>query len=513
VVKPFLILTLLRDLLPDTDDVVVGGTRLLGRLTDFADDLKSVHPLNVEDWLAADYSPLPSLVEAARTIFEHEPLAQIRRAQSAGIADTIERLSDVANEARVNGNRHLALVTGVPGAGKTLVGLQFVYTYQAQENRESRSAVFLSGNGPLVKVLQHALKSRVFVQDVHGFLRQYGGNRSKTPAEHVWVYDEAQRAWDSDRVREKRGHDNSEPEDFLRLGSRMDSWAMVVGLIGEGQEIHLGEEAGLGQWNDAIRSMSEPWTVHCPAHVAHLFTAADRVVAESQLNLTVSLRSHIAEDVQTWIRQLLSGELLDAAVTAGRMRSQGFDAYITRDLDIATSYVRTRYEGEIGKRYGLLASSKAKNVSRWGVENSWSYTRRLREGPWYNDPPDSRFSCCQLHDVATEFSSQGLELDFPIIAWGDDLRWNGTAWESVPQPRSKARDPHQLRINSYRVLLSRGRDGFVIFVPRDMTGDAAAHALERSGLSRTFRLIVGAKFKSLEMERPWFFASRNLADD
>lgn len=278
-------------------------------------------------------------------------------------------------------------------------------------------------------------------------------------------------------------HGASEPEDFLRLGERMDSWAMVVGLIGEGQEIHLGEEAGLGQWNDAIAKVESSWIVHCPAHVANLFSAAAEVHIDDDLDLTVSLRSHLAEDVQAWIAQTLSGDLDAASRIADRMRDQGFDAYITRSLDAATSYVRERYAGEIDKRYGLLASSKARNLSKWGVENSFAFTRRLKEGPWYNDPPSSRFSCCQLHDVATEFAAQGLELDFPIVAWGDDVWWEDGQWHSRPQPRSTARDPHQLRINSYRVLLSRGRDGFVVFVPDEPTADSTASALVAAGLA------------------------------
>ena len=481
-VLPILLLTLYRGLDKQLDDVQVGGPDLISKLDDLLPTCDRHRPINPTEWLAADYAPLPSLVEAARTIFENEPLPQIRRAQSAGIADTIRALMDIGDVAQRNNERHLALVTGVPGAGKTLVGLQFVYTYHSKHNREKRSAVFLSGNGPLVKVLQHALKSTVFVQDVHGFLRQYGGNRDRLPEEHIWVYDEAQRAWDSDRVQQKRGHGASEPEDFLRLGERMDSWAMVVGLIGEGQEIHLGEESGLGQWNDAIGSVPSAWKVHSPPHVAHLFIAADEIKENERLDLTVSLRSHLAEDVQTWIAQTLAGDLAAAASTPRTTHDQEFDAYITRDLEVASAYVRERYHDEIDKRYGLLASSKARNLSKWGVENSFAYTRRLKEGPWYNDPPSSRFSCCQLHDVATEFAAQGLELDFPIVAWGDDVWWYGSGWQSRPQPRSTARDPHQLRINSYRVLLSRGRDGFVVFVPREQNSDTTAQALENAGL-------------------------------
>jgi len=256
----------------------------------------------------------------------------------------------------------------------------------------------------------------------------------------------------------------------------------MVGLIGEGQEIHLGEEAGLGQWNDAVAAFGGAWTVHCPTKLAQLFPAASAVLTTDELDLTTSLRSHLAEDVQAWIRQLLIGEIAEAAKTAQKVASQGFDMYLTRDFEAAQAYVRERYAGNQDKRYGLLASSKAKNLDFYGIRRGFNFTKVLKEGPWYNDPPDSKFSCCALHDVATEFACQGLELDFPIVAWGNDLKWNGSQWESPPQPKSKAHDPHKLRLNSYRVLLSRGRDGFVAFESDEPQMTPTYQALKEAGL-------------------------------
>jgi hypothetical protein len=307
-------------------------------------------PVDGESWIGADYSPLPSLVTAARRIFEHEPLPQIKKAQSAGIPDTIAKLVAAATEARDAQELHLALITGVPGSGKTLVGLQFVYENYFGDTGSKRSAVFLSGNGPLVDVLQYALKSKVFVQDVHGFLKQYGGETGRIPEENVRVYDEAQRAWDAQRVRAKRGHDHSEPEDFLLIGSRKRSWGLMVGLIGEGQEIYLGEEAGLGQWNEAIQKNSDRWTVHCPGKVAETFSAASRLDVTESLDLDVSLRSHLAEDVQTWVQYVLDGRLEEAVPLCERMERQGYRLYVTRELRRATRYVRERYRTEEDKR-------------------------------------------------------------------------------------------------------------------------------------------------------------------
>ena len=415
-------------------------------------------------WDSADYKPLPSLVAAARDIFNHQPLPQIRRAQSAGIPETINDLLRIADIARDRHEHHLALVTGVPGAGKTLVGLQFVYNDHFGDTGAHRTSVFLSGNGPLVKVLQHALRSSVFVQDVHGFLIDYGGTGRRTPDESIFIFDEAQRAWDFERVNEKRGTAFSEPEDFLRIGERKP-WALMIGLIGEGQEIHIGEESGLPQWNAALGKMKNGWVVHCAGKVKDIFKLARDVQVTETLNLTISLRTHLALHLQEWVALLLEGKIAQAGQTAPKIQAEGFQIYQTSQLEHAKQYVKTRYRGEIDKRYGLLASSKARNLAPYGVQNGYQFTKNMREGPWYNDAPDSRFSCCQLNDVATEFACQGLELDFPIVCWGDDLVWDTYKWVSPPAPRSSARNPHLLRLNSYRVLLTRGRDGILLFVP------------------------------------------------
>jgi hypothetical protein len=341
--------------------------------------------------------------------------------------------------------------------------------------------VFLSGNGPLVQVLQHALRSGIFVQDVHGFLKQYGGSSLKVPNESIFIFDEAQRAWDINRVIEKRGNNLSEPQDFLSIGEKKE-WSMMIGLIGEGQEIHIGEEAGLIQWNQAIQSSNASWIVSCPSKVVDLFAAAKEVQKYEELNLSTTLRSHLASDLQLWVELLLDAKIDQAKNVAMKVKDQGFNLYITQDLDTAFKYVKERYSGEIDKRYGIIASSKAKNLPGFGIHNEFQYTQRLRVGPWYNDPPDSLGSCCQLKEVATEFSCQGLELDFPIVAWGNDLLWNGSDWVSPnPGNRSQAHDPHRLRINSYRVLLTRGRDGVVIFIPRSADMELTNQALLKSG--------------------------------
>lgn len=483
-IYPVLVITKGRGMQAPQKKVRIVGPDLLGQqLTSILKDAKQP-VITPEDWIAADYAPLPSLIDAARLLFkDKKSLPQIHRAHSAGIPQTVARLGQISEEAK-NEERHLALITGVPGAGKTLVGLQFVYEYGANVEGKQQETVFLSGNGPLVTVLQHALgENKVFVQGVHGFLRQYGERKSNLPVEKIWIFDEAQRAWDASKVVATPSRDSSisEPEDFLRLASKKKDGVLIVGLIGEGQEIHLGEESGLDQWNEAIEASSQPWVVHCPDKIAKHFTAASQVHVDECLNLTASLRSHLAEDVQLWIGQVLAGEIEMAAQAAERVVTQGFDLYVTQSMEAAKQYVQERYAGQNDKRYGLLASSKAKNLARYGVHNGYNDTKELQVGRWYNDLPAGEKSCCRLKEVATEFACQGLELDFPIVSWGDDVWWAGTEWESISQYNSKAKNPHRLRMNSYRVLLSRGRDGMVIFVPPEEKMQKTFEVLRQAG--------------------------------
>lgn len=439
-----------------------------------------------DEWLVSDYAPLPSLVRAARMIFNHEPLPRIRRAESLGVNDAVDELRGIAEEARTGRGMHLALITGVPGAGKTLVGLQFVYEshFVAEDGQE---AIFLSGNGPLVNVLQYTLskesaEGRVFVRDVHGFLKRYGGMSARVPNEHIWVYDEAQRAWDLEHVQDKGRSNFSEPEDFLRIGLKHGDWALMVGLIGGGQEIHVGEEAGLGQWNDAIAASERDWTVHCPSSVASLFSAAAQTETSERLNLDRTLRSHRAEEVHGWVDSLLAGHIDDAKVISRKLHDAGFDMLVTRDSEAARLYVKKRYEGATDARYGLLVSSQAR-LGGAGFRDDFY----LKPGPWFSDDAESPRSCCALEVAATEFQCQGLELDIPIIGWGDDLTWSGLRWQERPKVRRRVHNPLQITKNAYRVLLTRGRDGFVVMVPQLAELDRVFDVLIAAGCDNLVR--------------------------
>jgi DUF2075 family protein len=430
-------------------------------------------------WLNSDYKPLPFLIEAARRIFANEPLPHVKRALSAGIPQAVDLLCKIAQDAAANGIRVLVMLTGVPGSGKTLTGLRLVYEHSAQLG----SSTFLSGNGPLVQVLQDALGNRAFVRDLHAYIRSYGIGR-RVPKEHVVVFDEAQRAWDQAYMQTKRGVAKGEPQLLVEAGEKVDSWVTLVGLVGDGQEIHSGEEGGISQWAEAVRPpiASENWKVHCAPRLAADF-AESSPVTHKELDLSLSLRSRRAEQLHAWVQNLLDGSLPFAARLALPMHDEAFPMYLTRDLEEAKRYVRARYEGDTDKRYGLLSSSHARSLPKFGVDNSWQATSRLRVARWYNDPPGKETSCCALESTVTEFSCQGLELDLPVVCWGEDYAWTGSEWTLTPIRRRYVQDdPKQLLKNVYRVLLTRGRDGLVIFLPATPALDNTEIALLAAGV-------------------------------
>jgi len=442
----------------------------------YSDD--DIDPINLDEWLEGDYAPLPTLIAAAKMIFNNERLPSIKRAESYGVAKAVLKLRDIAQNSNLNSERALAFVSGVPGAGKTLVGLQFVY----EESNLNSQAIFLSGNGPLVEVLRDALKSKAFVSDLHAFIKSFG-TTSKVPKQHIIVFDEAQRAWDASNMMLKKGVAYSEPELLVAIGERIPDWTVLVGLIGHGQEIHTGEEAGISGWSKAIKSehaISE-WKVYSPPRFSMNFPE-NRVIECEELDLNHSLRSKQAEFLHDWVQSLLSGNLAEASRISQKIWFQNFPIFITRDLNEAKQYVLNRFNGESSKRYGIIASSKDRILPNYGIKNGFHETKQVKNAKWYNSNLGEQGSCCNMEEVVTEFGCQGLELDMAIVAWGNDYLWDGLNWQMRKmRTRIPQNDPHQLRLNSYRVLLTRSREGIVIFIPQMEEFDQTEHAFLAAG--------------------------------
>lgn len=407
------------------------------------------------------------------------------------------------DQAAAKKERHVVMLTGVPGSGKTLVGLQLVHAnwlsplaVPRQGNTPTVPAVFLSGNGPLVAVLQDALASaggggKTFVQDIKRYVKTYSKKRAPTPPEHLVVFDEAQRAHDAERVAHVHDADvaQSEPEHLLEFMLRVPEWSVLVALVGTGQAIHVGEEGGIALWRDALAKLAHGnWIVHAPANIEHALAGASlRTRWNPALNLDTELRHHLVPRVHAFVDGLLQdappGHL---ATIARELRDGGHRFLVTTDLDAAKQYLRERYGEAPRSRYGLLASSKDKLLLDWGVDNTFQTTKRLRAGPWFNQPPSGPLSCCRLDTVATEFVAQGLELDMALLAWGTDFVRENGAWTNRHARGTKGRvhDTLALRRNSYRVLLTRGRDGTVLFVPPVGELNETLAYLERAGVER-----------------------------
>jgi hypothetical protein len=504
-VTPVLVPTLAHGFQQEVDGIFVTGPDAVDTvIADLTRERRE--PIVDRDAFLSDsaYCPLPTIVEAARELMRSGTLRTIQRARAA-TGPALDEITRIIHMAAATKSRHLVLVTGVPGAGKTLVGLQVVHAkylddlaITRENGRSTAPAVFLSGNGPLVEVLQYEMRSvgdgRAFVRGVKDYVKRYSRRRSLVPPEHVLVFDEAQRAFDTAKMRDSHKSPNarSEPEEFIGFADRIPEWCVVVGLVGRGQEIHVGEEGGVGQWRAAIEQSerASEWSIHTPPTIEEAFRDTTAPVEiKPALNLDTELRFHQAEDLHRFVSLLLDGA--DPHVLrpiAEQLNADGYHLRITRDLEVGKNYLRDRYRDDPLARFGLIASSKDRDLIRCGVANDYQSTKRVRFGPWYGDNEDAPggYSCRLLEDCVTEFGAQGLELDGVLLGWGTDLQWATDRWSTERargyRTQVPIRDPYQLRLNAYRVLLTRGRDGTVIFVPRLWELDATYARLGRSGI-------------------------------
>jgi hypothetical protein len=460
--------------------------------------------LDEQRWSCAPYHPTPTIVEAARALYTQHSVEAIARhdAGAQNLLVTSRRIEELVDEAREKGRKLICFVTGVPGAGKTLVGLNIAT--QRREKEQPTHAVFLSGNGPLVAVLREALtrdevarrksqgenvrKGKVaesvktFIQNVHHF-RDEALIHPGPPIDHVVIFDEAQRAWNlrqtegfMRRKKNRPGFSHSEPEFLISYMDRHMDWAVIVCLVGGGQEINTGE-AGIDTWLDAVISSFPHWHMHISSRLTDSeYVAGKALEAVSQrknthfddyLHLAVSMRSFRAENVSAFVKALLDCEKQQAQEAFARLADR-YPITVTRNLSLAKQWIRTKARGT--ERFGLLASSKAQRLKPHAIDI------RVNVDPvhWFLNAKEDTRSSYYLEDVATEFQVQGLELDWTVVTWDGDLRFNGSGWSfhdfrgdrwcNIANP-----DNRRFLRNAYRVLLTRARQGMVIFVP---PGDA-----------------------------------------
>jgi hypothetical protein len=459
---------------------------------------KEIDQLN---WENGRYSPTPTIVEAAMALYNGHSVEEISRndASAINLNKTTAAISDIIRQSREQSQKSICFVTGVPGAGKTLVGLNIATTHIDKTN--DLYSVFLSGNGPLVAVLREALTRdklrhdkesgkktkkgevmanvKMFIQNVHHFRDECLLDQTKPPIEHVALFDEAQRAWDSVQtssfMRRKKNNLNfyqSEPEFLVSCLDRHVDWAVIVCLVGGGQEINTGE-AGISEWiNSLLRSFPD-WHVYISYRLTDSeYSAGDviskllprlNVVYKDELHLAVSMRSFRAENVSLLVKQMLDLDIEGARSTLAKIEGK-FPIVITRNLSNAKRWLKKQARGT--ERYGIVVSSQAERLKPHAID----VRTPIDPIHWFLDTKEDVRSSYYLEDVATEFQIQGLELDWVCCAWDADLRcvkdkWEYWSFRGNRWMHIRKEDRQNYLKNAYRVLLTRARQGMVILVP------------------------------------------------
>ncbi|MFH1353350.1 MAG: DUF2075 domain-containing protein [bacterium] len=490
----------------------------------FADD----EDINSEDWEKGRYCPTPTIIEAARALYSGHAVSEISRSDASAInlTTTSNAISEIIKISKENAQKSICFLTGVPGAGKTLVGLN-IATQHIDKNTDLYS-VFLSGNGPLVAILREALardkvkrgkeqgnkvkkgealsEVKMFIQNVHNFRDDCLVDSKKPPIEHVALFDEAQRAWDlrqtTNFMSRKKGLKNfniSEPEFLISCLDRHPDWAVIVCLVGGGQEINTGE-AGISEWIESLERSFQGWNIYVSSRLTDSEYTAGGALEEikgkrnvsfkDELHLSVSLRSFRAENVSLLIKQILDIEKEGAKETLKSI-SEKYPTVLTRDTKTAKRWLKEQARGT--ERYGMIVSSNAERLKPHAID----VKSPMDPIHWFLDDKSDVRSSYYLEQVATEFHIQGLELDWACVTWDADFRYaedgwihknfRGHRWVNVKQEERQ-----KYLKNAYRVLLTRARQGMVIVVPE---GDSSDPTRKTEYYDPTFNYLKDIGFK------------------
>ncbi len=484
-------------------------------------------PLSIQEWCDSRYEPTPTIVEAAQVMYRDHSVEEISRndAGAKNLEQTTQAIDEIIDTCKAENRKAICFVTGVPGAGKTLAGLNIAN--KRHQFDEDEHAVFLSGNGPLVEVLQEALArdlheredvkkgdalrdTKAFIQIIHKF-RDEALESEKPPIEKVAIFDEAQRAWDEEQLtkfmKEKKDQpdfNQSEPEFLIDFMDRHDDWAVIVCLVGGGQEINSGE-AGMENWFEALRDEYPDWRIYLSEQMTDSEYVGDSDIStllegreyfrDDRLHLGVSMRSFRSEKLSEFIKLLLDNEPARAREVYEELNPK-YPIVMTRDLAAAKAWVKVKARGT--ERYGLLANSGAKRLRSIGV---WASTDCNCKG-WFLNDKDKVDSSYYLEVAASEFEAQGLEIDYAVVAWDADLRYvdgefdyysfRGTSWNHINQEQRQ-----KYLKNAYRVLLTRARQGFIILIPE---GDPEDGTRPKEYYDGTYNYLKSIGIEEIEPE-------------
>lgn len=478
-------------------------SQILSTILDFADG-ENIDP---DMWGKGKYSPTPTIIEAAMALYNSHSVADITRSDATAInlSETSNAISEIIEVAKREHEKVICLVTGVPGAGKTLVGLDVATKHMDKEKKST--SVFLSGNGPLVAILREALtrdrvnrekskgnkvkkgkvlsEVKLIIQNVHNFRDECLIDITNPPFDHVAIFDEAQRAWNlnktADFMKRKKRIPNfqfSEPEFLISCLDRHNDWAVIICLVGGGQEIHTGE-AGISEWIESINRSYPEWHVYVSNRLIDSEYAAGKALEllkkhksvdyKKELHLSVSLRSFRAENLSELVKHLLDLNIEEAKNHYELLKDK-YPIVITRVLSKAKKWLKDKARGS--ERYGIVVSSQAQRLKPHAID----VKSPMDPIHWFLDGKEDTRSSYYLEDVATEFHVQGLELDWSCVTWDGDFRYSENDWQCHSFVGSKwnniNKDERKLYLkNAYRVLLTRARQGMVIVVPNGDTDD------------------------------------------
>lgn len=463
---------------------------------------QETNKIEIDYWENSIYKPTPTIIEAATALYKKHNVDEISRSDSGAenLSVTSNCISQIIDFSKENNRKSICFITGVPGAGKTLAGLNIANL--RSNYKEEEHAVFLSGNGPLVDVLREALardkvktakeenqtmtkslassQVKSFIQNIHHF-RDASIKDEKAPIEKVTIFDEAQRAWTKEQassfMKRNKGivdFNKSEPEFLIEVMDRHQDWCTIVCLIGGGQEINTGE-AGLEEWIRPFADNFTDWNIYYSSKIiedenyikdknALTILKNRNATKKDELHLSISLRSFRSAQLSNFIQEIINNDIEKAKRIYLDFIKKDYPIKITRNLDTARDWLRKSAKGS--ERTGIVASSGGIRLRPFGL----NVKAKIDAPIWFLNNDEDIRSSFFLEEVATEFDIQGLELDWTCVAWDGDLfhsedQWNyrkfkGTKWQNINNIERT-----NYLINSYRVLLTRARQGMVIYIP------------------------------------------------
>lgn len=472
---------------------------LIPKVSAISEEFGNDEELDFEKWFNSPYYPTPTIIAAAVEAYNNHSVSDIAHSEAGqdNVNKCEKKINEVIDFAKTNKKKCVCFVTGVPGAGKTLVGLDIVA--QNLEKGGDSISVYLSGNGPLVEVLREALKRNIkekrknnrnteaaintLIQGSYAFKKDNSTHNNPT-AENILIFDEAQRVWNKEKMARKHNNDPalsvSEPHLLYSIMDRHNDWAVMICLVGLGQDIYDGE-VGINEWFRCGIEHFTDWELFYSPEIfsqvedknidREAIVKCGRCHEMDELHLKTSIRSFRADKQCQFVDLLLDNKPARAKEVYNAI-SLKYPVYITRDYNTAKAWARNQVRGS--QRCGVLASSSAQRLKPEGIYVSTDIDVKN----WFLAPSDDLRSSNMMEIVVSEFKVQGLEIDWAVVCWDADLRRNqngndwdyfnfrGTNWNKRKQPEQK-----RYLLNSYRVLLTRARQGMVIFVPQGVDSE------------------------------------------